>query len=72
MDIDDDIRDMVNNIVLNPDDDPEIKLFKSFIKVFHYVIHWHWNGLKYHAHVQTLYNHGERNIKLCQEYIKIA
>ena len=31
-DSDDAIRDMVNNVVLNPEDDPEIKYFKSFCK----------------------------------------
>ena len=32
MDIDEDIRDMVNNVVLNHEADPEIKYFKSSCK----------------------------------------
>ena len=31
-DIDYDIRDMLNNVVLNPEEDPEIMYFRSFCK----------------------------------------
>ena len=63
---------MVNNDVLNPEDDPEIKYFKSFCKTLPLCYTLILTGLKYHAHVQKLCKKGERNIKLCQEDTKLT
>ena len=49
MDIDDNSRDMVNNVVLNYEDDPEIKFFKLFCKALPlcYPLILNWTKIPY-------------------------